>query len=98
MSLITLTPTTPKGEPPPDPLNKAFYLPRLPREYYQADAVVHWTLTIASYEKSSIPPPGIPRLARLAPHRPGTRHLAHAGRHRRNIGWIAVARYITTVD
>lgn len=25
---------------------RAFYLPRLPREYYQADAVVFWTLTI----------------------------------------------------
>ena len=23
--------------------NRAFYLPRLPREYYQGDAVVHWT-------------------------------------------------------
>jgi REP element-mobilizing transposase RayT len=28
-----------------DPSNRAFYLPRLPREYYQADAVVFWTLT-----------------------------------------------------
>jgi REP element-mobilizing transposase RayT len=27
--------------------NRAFYLPRLPREYYQGDAVVHWTLPIA---------------------------------------------------
>ena len=27
--------------------NRAFYLPRLPREYYQADAVVHWTLPVA---------------------------------------------------
>ena len=25
--------------------NRRFYLPRLSREYYQADAVVHWTLT-----------------------------------------------------
>ena len=33
-------------QPLRDPLNRAFYLPRLPREYYQADAVVHWTLTI----------------------------------------------------
>jgi putative transposase len=24
--------------------NRAFYLPRLPREYYQGDAVVHWTI------------------------------------------------------
>jgi len=28
-----------------DPLNRAFYLPRLAREHYQAGAVVHWTLT-----------------------------------------------------
>jgi hypothetical protein len=27
--------------------NRAFYLPRLPREYYQADAVVHWTLPVS---------------------------------------------------
>src|SRR5262245_5348867 len=31
-------------------LNRAFYLPRLPREYYQADAVVHWTLAIMHRE------------------------------------------------
>src|SRR5690242_16257381 len=30
----------------PDPLPSS-YLPRLPREYYQGDAVVHWTLPIA---------------------------------------------------
>ncbi|HKW29244.1 MAG TPA: hypothetical protein VJT54_07915 [Verrucomicrobiae bacterium] len=29
-----------------DPLNRAFNLPRLPREHYRADAVVRWTLTI----------------------------------------------------
>ena len=28
-------------------INRAFYLPRLPREYYQGDAVVHWTLPIS---------------------------------------------------
>ena len=38
--------TQPSAQPPRDPLNRAFYLPRLSREYYQADAVVHWTLTI----------------------------------------------------
>ena len=27
--------------------NREFYLQRLPREYYQADAVVHWTMPIA---------------------------------------------------
>ena len=36
----------------PNPLhgqgvNRRFFLPRLPREYYQGDAVVHWTLPIA---------------------------------------------------
>ena len=31
---------------PRDPLNRAFSLPRLPREYYQADAAVFWTLTV----------------------------------------------------
>jgi hypothetical protein len=28
-------------------VNRPFHLPRLPREYYQGDAVVHWTLPIA---------------------------------------------------
>ena len=27
--------------------NRAFYLPRLPREHYQGDTVVHWTLPIS---------------------------------------------------
>ncbi|MBW8864948.1 MAG: hypothetical protein JF609_08510 [Verrucomicrobia bacterium] len=27
--------------------NRDFYLQRLPREYYQADAVVHWTMPVA---------------------------------------------------
>lgn len=27
--------------------DRSFYLPRLPREYYQGDAVVHWTMPIA---------------------------------------------------
>jgi putative transposase len=29
-----------------DPLNRPFSLPRLSREHYQGDAVVHWTLTM----------------------------------------------------
>jgi len=33
------------ARPSRDPLNRAFSLPRLPREYYQADAMVHWTQT-----------------------------------------------------
>src|SRR5262249_9227908 len=28
-------------------VDRSFYLPRLPREYYQGDAVVHWTLPIS---------------------------------------------------
>lgn len=28
--------------------NRSFYLQRLPREYYQADAVVHWTMPTAN--------------------------------------------------
>ena len=32
--------------PPRDALNRTFYLPRLPREHYQGDAVVFWTLTV----------------------------------------------------
>ena len=31
--------------------DRKFYLPRLPREYYQADAVVHWTLPISWFRK-----------------------------------------------
>jgi hypothetical protein len=29
-----------------DAVNRPFYLPRLPREYYQGDAVVHWTFPV----------------------------------------------------
>jgi REP element-mobilizing transposase RayT len=39
-----------------DPLNRAFYLPRLPREYYQGDAVVHWTLGISYRLKNWLTP------------------------------------------
>jgi putative transposase len=31
--------------------NRPFYLPRLPREHHQGDAVVHWTLPIALRQK-----------------------------------------------
>jgi putative transposase len=41
---------------PRDPLNRAFELPRLPREYYQGDAVVHWTLTIFDRVKGWLAP------------------------------------------
>ena len=36
----------PIAKPSRDPLNRAYYLPRLPRGHYQGDAVVLWTLTI----------------------------------------------------
>ncbi len=35
----------PFAMPRRDPINRAYYLPRLPREHYQGDAVVFWTLT-----------------------------------------------------
>ena len=54
MSLVTSTPT--KAKPPRDPLNRAFYLPRLAREYYQADAVIHWTLTIFDRKQGWLTP------------------------------------------
>jgi REP element-mobilizing transposase RayT len=39
-----------------DPLNRASYLPRLPREYYQGDAVVLWTLTVFDRAKGWLTP------------------------------------------
>ena len=39
-----------------DPLNRSFYLPRLPREHYQGDAVVFWTLTIFDRAKGWLTP------------------------------------------
>jgi putative transposase len=30
---------------------RAYFLPRLPREFYQGDAVVHWTLTVFDHGK-----------------------------------------------
>ena len=41
---------------PRDPLNRAFYLPRLPREHYQANAVVFWTLTVFDKAKGWLTP------------------------------------------
>lgn len=32
-------------------VNRAFYLPRLPVEYYRGDAVVHWTLPISQRQE-----------------------------------------------
>jgi REP element-mobilizing transposase RayT len=36
----------PPSVPERDPLNRAFFLPRLPAQAYQGKAIVHWTLTI----------------------------------------------------
>jgi len=33
-----------------EPEQRNYFLPRLPREFYQGDAVVHWTLTIFDQE------------------------------------------------
>ena len=41
---------------PRDPLNRAFSLPRLSREHYQADAVVFWTLTTFDRAKGWLTP------------------------------------------
>lgn len=41
---------------PRDPLNRAFYLPRLPRERYQSDAVVFWTLTVFDQARGWLTP------------------------------------------
>ncbi len=46
----------PAAESQRDPLNRSFYLPRLAREYYQADAVVHWTLTVFDRNRSWLTP------------------------------------------
>jgi hypothetical protein len=36
---------------------RTFYLPRLNREFYQGDAVVHWTLTIFDRKTGWLPSP-----------------------------------------
>ena len=46
----------PPTKPRRDPLNRAFHLPRLPREHYQADAVVFWTLTTFNKVKGWLSP------------------------------------------
>jgi len=53
MSLIASSPTKANAR---DPLNRAFYLPRLLRVYYQADAVVHWTLTVFDRKRGWLTP------------------------------------------
>ena len=53
---------------PRDPLNRAFYLPRLPREHYQADAVVFWTLTVFDKAKGWLTPAFHQRFQHLMLH------------------------------
>ncbi len=61
---------------PRDPLNRAFYLPRLPREYYQADAVVFWTLTIFDKAKGWLTPEFHQRFRELMLHAAAREGLA----------------------
>ncbi len=51
-----------------DPFNRAFYLPRLPKEYYQADAAVFWTLTIFDRKKGWLTPELHQRFRELVLH------------------------------
>ena len=53
---------------PRDPLNRAFNLPRLPREYYQGDAVVFWTLTTFDKTKGWLTPSFHQRFRELMLH------------------------------
>jgi putative transposase len=47
---------TPPIQTGPNLRHRAFSLPRLPREYYQGDAVVHWTLTTFDRAKGWLTP------------------------------------------
>lgn len=49
-------PSNPLAEKKRDPLNRAFYLPRLAREHYQGDAIVFWTLAIFDRAKGWLTP------------------------------------------
>ncbi len=58
----------PPPERSPDPLNRSFYLPRLPREHYQADAVVFWTLTVFDRARGWLTPAFHSRFRELMLH------------------------------
>ncbi len=58
----------PPAKPPRDPLNRAFNLPRLPREHYQGDAVVFWTLTTFDKTKGWLTPSFHQRFRELLLH------------------------------
>ena len=51
-----------------DPLNRQFFLPRLPRPYYQGDAVVHWTQTIFDRARGWLTPEFHQRFRELMLH------------------------------
>jgi len=51
-----------------DPNNRAFSLPRLPREYYQGDAIVFWTLTTFNRAKGWLTPAFHQRFLNLMLH------------------------------
>lgn len=53
---------------PRDPMNRAFCLPRLPREYYQADAAIFWTLTVFDRTKGWLTPSFHQRFRELMLH------------------------------
>ena len=61
---------------PRDPLNRAFHLPRLPREYYQGDAVVFWTLTTFDRAKGWLTPSFHQRFQNLMLHTAAREGLA----------------------
>ena len=63
-------------KPQRDPVNRAFYLPRLPREYYEGDAVVFWTLTTFDRAKGWLTPSLHQRFQNLMLHAAARESLA----------------------
>ena len=66
----------PPPERLPDPLNRQFYLPRLAREHYQADAVVFWTLTVFDRTRGWLTPAFHSRFRELMLHAAAREGLA----------------------
>ena len=58
------------------PTSRPDYLPRLPREYYQADAVVHWTLPIFDRKRGWLTPAFHSRFRELMLHAAAREGLA----------------------
>ena len=61
---------------PRDPINRAFYLPRLPREYYQGGTVVFWTLTLFDKARGWLTPSFHSRFRELMFHAAAREGLA----------------------